>query len=84
MAEDLLTKEFQYYKDHQKELVEKYKGKYITIKDQKILGTYKTITEAYELTLKEHKLGTFIIQFVEPGKNSYTRTFHSRLIFAES
>jgi len=78
----LLETEFQYYLDHQEELVKKYNGKYIVIKGSKVLGSYNSDIEAIQETTKEHELGTFLIQKCEPGSESYTQTYHSRVSFA--
>ncbi|MDD5712506.1 MAG: hypothetical protein PHY31_07105 [Smithellaceae bacterium] len=76
-----LSKEFEYYLDHQDELVEKYNGKVIVIKDQSVIGQYESEIEAVTETSKNHKLGTFLVQKVQPGENGYTQTYHSRVIF---
>jgi hypothetical protein len=77
----MLDKEFQYYIDNQAELVEKYKGKYIVIKDLSVIGVYTTEIEAYSETVKNHELGTFLIQECQPGDENYTQTFRTRVIF---
>ena len=77
-----LEKEFNYYLEHQEELVEKYNGKYIVIKNCRVIGSFDTEIEAIEKTVKEHKLGTFLVQKCEPGSESYTQTYHSRVVFA--
>ena len=77
----MLEKEFKYYLAHQNDLVKKYKGKFIVIKNQEVVGVYDSEIEAYEKTQKEHKLGTFLIQECLPGKESYSATFHSRVVF---
>jgi len=77
----MLKDEFEYYLDNQKEFVKKYKGKFLVIKDQKIIGVYDDEKDAYFKTQQEHELGTFLIQKCESGKESYTQTFHSRVIF---
>ncbi len=77
-----LEKEFQYYLDHQEELVKKYNGKYIVIKAGKVLGSYNSDLEAIHETTKEHELGTFFVQKCEPGQSSYTQSYHSRVSFA--
>jgi len=79
---DNLKKEFHYYIEHQDEFVKEYNGKYIVLKDFKVIGAYNTIEEAYEITSKVHELGTFLIQKCEPGTDSYTQKFHSRVSFA--
>lgn len=74
-----LEKEFQYYVAHQDELVEKYKGKFIVIKGEKVLGAYDSESEAISQTSQKEEFGTFLVKKCEPGKESYTQTFHSRV-----
>lgn len=76
----MLDKEFQYFQEHQDELVREYRGKYIVIKDQEVLGAYGSEMEAYQTTVQDHEAGTFLIQRVEPGEDAYTQTFHSRVV----
>ncbi len=78
-----LKKELDYYIAHQDELVKQYNGKFIVIKDCKVLGAYNTALEAVETTKQKHPMGTFIVQQCEPGEGSYTQTFHSRVRFAK-
>lgn len=80
--ENNLTNEFHYYLEHQQELVEKYNGKYIVIKDCLVIGSYDEQLEAVKQTAQTHDLGTFLVQKVEPGNAAYTQTFHSRVAFS--
>jgi hypothetical protein len=41
-----LEKEFQYYLDHQDDLVKSHFGRYVVIKDEKVLGDFGTEVEA--------------------------------------
>ncbi len=77
----MLQKEFQYYLDHQKELVKKYDGRFLVIVGEKVVNDYKTELEAYEDSIRKYKPGTFLIQYCSPGTESYTQTFHSRVAF---
>ncbi len=77
----MLDKEFQYYLDHQEELVKEYDGKYIVIIGEKVVGSYDSELEAYESSKKKYELGTFLIQHVSPGDDNYTQTYHSRVSF---
>lgn len=77
-----LEKEFNYYLTHQKELVAKYKGRTIVIKNERVIGDYDSEIEAVSETAKTHALGTFLVQKCEPGQESYTNVFHSRVAFA--
>lgn len=76
-----LEREFRFYKEHQDELVQKYKGKFLAIVGDKIDGVYDSELAAYTETKKRHRVGTFLIQRCLPGKESYTETYHSRVAF---
>jgi hypothetical protein len=76
-----LEKAFDFYLKHQNELVKKYKGKYVVIKNDKVLGAFDTEFKAVEETSKRHALGTFLVQLCEPGEESYTHSYHSRVMF---
>jgi hypothetical protein len=77
----MLDAEFQYFKDHQDELVTKYNGKFIAIIGTDVVRAFDTELEAYLTMKKDHQVGTFLIQHCLPGTLSYTRTFHSRVNF---
>lgn len=77
----MLKQEFQYYLDHQAELVKKYLNKFLVIKDQKVVAEYDTKQEAYDEASSKYELGTFLIQHCLPGSLSHTQTFHSQVIF---
>ncbi|MBU0494384.1 MAG: hypothetical protein KKB13_21245 [Chloroflexi bacterium] len=74
-----LEKEFDYYVEHQDELVKSYADKYIVLKNETVLGAYDSLQEAIRETTKTEELGTFLVQKVEPGKTNYTQVFHSRI-----
>jgi hypothetical protein len=78
----MLEKEFQYYKDHQDELVKKHNGKTLVIKDSKIIGVYETREEAITESSKTLELGTFLVQLCSPGDSAYSQTFHSRVLYS--
>ncbi len=82
MSKSPLQKEFEYYLAHQDEMVAKYDGKYVVIKDQQVLGAYTDELTAITETEKSHRLGTFLVQFVSEGTSAYTQTFHSRAVFS--
>jgi hypothetical protein len=77
-----LKEEFEYYINNQDELVKKYNGKIIVIKNKSVIGTYDSEKEAIEKTLINNEMGTFIVQKCEPGTESYSQAYHSRVIFA--
>jgi hypothetical protein len=77
-----LEREFKYYLEHQDELVKKYNGKFIVIKDCEVIGVFDSELEAVNKTAEKYELGTFLVQKCEPGAESYTQTYHSRVLFA--
>lgn len=74
-----LQKELEYFKANQQDLLKKYAGKFLVIKDQSVQGIYDSEFEAYTDAQKKFELGTFLIQHCLPGQESYTQTFHSRV-----
>ena len=72
---------FEYYLAHQDEIVEKYDGRVVAIKDGRVLGDYIDQITAIQETAKTQELGTFIVQRVSPGEKDYTITAHSQVVF---
>lgn len=77
--DDSLKNEFEFYKENQKQLVEKYEGRFLVIKDKKVINDFDTEIEAYTFGEKEYGLGSFLIQKVEEGEDSYSQTFYSQV-----
>jgi len=80
--ENILRKEFEFYLAHQDDFVQKFNGRVIVIKDGQLLGDYENELQAVTETQKVHKIGTFLVQPVSPGKGAYAQTFHSRVAFS--
>ena len=76
-----LETEFNFYLDNQSDLLKKYKGKFLVIKGTEVIGTYDSELKALEETVKEHAMGTFLIQHCTPGEDNFTQTYHSRVAF---
>lgn len=75
----MLEKEFQYYLDNQEILLKKFQGRFIVIKNEKVIGDYSTEIDALMVTQENHEVGTFLIQKCTPGETDYTETYHSRV-----
>lgn len=60
----MLEAELNFYRKNKAKLKKLYQGKYVVIKHSDILGTYETHAEAYNETVKEHEVGTFIIKHI--------------------
>ncbi len=75
-----LEKLFNWYIEHQAELVEKFDGRYIVLHDDAVVGNFESELEAYEFAKENCEPGKFMIQLVSPGTSNYTQTFHSRVV----
>lgn len=75
-------KEFQYYKDHQEELVRKYLGKFIVIRGEEVVADYDNEDTAYFESEQKYGLGDFFIIKCQEGSDSHTQTYFSRVIFS--
>ena len=76
----MLLKEFQYYRDHQEELIKRYNGKIIVIVGEVVVGEYTNKQEAYLDSIKKYEPGKFLIIECTPGADSYTIHQRSRII----
>jgi Family of unknown function (DUF5678) len=63
-----LQEEFHWYLANQNELVKRYRGRYLAIAGQKVIGDFNTIGDAYQTTIRTCKPGTFIIKFCIPAQ----------------
>lgn len=75
----MIKQEYEYFRSHEKELIEKYDGKVIVIKDKSVIAIYNSEKEAYFETIKTHKIGTFLIQPVFSDRKGTVHKFHSRV-----
>lgn len=76
---DELQKQFDYYVAHQDEIVGQYDGRFVVIVNESIAGDFEREIDAYQFAMANYEPGTFMIQFVAPGSENYTQTFHSRV-----
>lgn len=77
-----ISREFQYYLDHQDKLVAEFNNKHIVIIGTKVVGAFDTHQDAYHFAFKKYKPGEFFIQYCAPGPECYTidvYTTHSLL-----
>ncbi len=73
----VLKKEFDFYRTNQDEMVAKYDGKVIAIKNGVVLGVFESDLAAVTEVQKSHPLGTFLVQGVSVGNEAYTVTIVS-------
>ena len=81
MTKPRLYPDFLFYLENQDEMVQKYDGKVVAIKNQEVLGAYDSALAAVMETRKLHKMGTFLVQRVSEGDEAYTATVNSRVAF---
>lgn len=76
LIKEMAIKElFKWYLDHQDELVQKYNGRILVIKDNEVKGDFDSEADAYLYAVKKYELGSFMIQKCTPGEDSYTQTY---------
>lgn len=74
----MLEKEYNYFNIHRDEFIEKFKGKFIVIKNESVLGHFNTMQEAISETSKSHELGSFLVQECIPEEQNIQH-FHTRV-----
>jgi hypothetical protein len=74
-----MERDFNFFVSNHEDFVKKYNGKYVVIKNKKVLGAYDDMMEAVNKTMTQEKLGTFIVQMVAPGPESYTIKMYPRI-----
>lgn len=67
--------DFEWFKTHQDELVEKYNGKYLAIQNRVVLGAYDSAAETVSKT--DLPMGQYLVQRCIPGKKAYTVRIHT-------
>jgi hypothetical protein len=73
----MFDKELTFFQKNQDDLVKKYNGKTLVIKDNSVIGAYDTPLIAYQEATKTHKPGSFMLQPCKPGPDAYTVTISS-------
>lgn len=73
----MLEKDFKYYLAHQNELLISYNGKYVMIVNEKVVGAYDTLCEAYYKGKEAYGPGNFLVQLCTPGDSAYTIRYHT-------
>ena len=77
----MLEKEFKYFLNNKEDLSRKYKGKFLVIRDEKVIGAYDSEKDAYDNAIKNNELGTFLIQECSTRESAFVQNFHSRVLF---
>lgn len=75
----MLEKEYEFFQDHRDEFVKEHQGEFVAIQDNKVLGFYKSKTDALTDLSDKYKLGTILIQECV-SEDKETQIFHSRVV----
>jgi len=76
----ILNRQFEYFLSHRAELLERYNGRVVVIHDQEVEGDFDSEIEALKAASKKFEDGTFLVQRIAPESDSFTQTFHSRVL----
>lgn len=69
--------ELAWFIENQARLISEYRGGYLAIRGQEVVGVYSTPLDAYLETQKNFPPGTVMIQRCAPGPDAYTVTVGS-------
>lgn len=75
-----VDKNYVWFKENLKELLKKYKNKYIVISNQEVIFSCTTMEEAVNFA-SELDMGNFIIQECSKEEEKNIQVFHTRAIF---
>jgi hypothetical protein len=78
----MIRDDYEFYKDHKDEFLEKYNGKYLLIHAKELIGVYETETEALQDAVdKGYQPGKFLVHHCIPEEEQEMR-FYSRVSFS--
>ncbi len=75
----MLEREYKYYQDNKNDIIKNYKNQFVVIKGSKVVGDYSSREEALKESVKEYKLGEFLIQEVSDKNGEQIQRFYSRV-----
>ncbi len=74
-------KEYLWYKEHEADLIRRYHGRYIVIKDAQVVGDFGSRRLARQQALAQYKPGTFIIHLcAEKEPRRFPRLYGHRIV----
>ena len=76
---DLLKEEMEFFEENRQSLVERYKGQFVLVKGQRLIGAFTTAAEAYDRGVSEFGRDPFLIKRVltEDPQETQPALFHS-------
>lgn len=61
---ELLDRQHKFYLHNEQDLIEKYKGQFIVIHNEKVAGSFGSERDAYIYSVSHFPMGTFLIREV--------------------
>ena len=58
----MLDVERKYFQDRQEELLKAYPGKFVVIRDQRVVGAFETLQDALSIGTREFGLSPFLVR----------------------
>ena len=71
----MLKKNYDYFNANLEQLLSQYKGRYIAIKEETVIGDYNSFEDAYNNLCEKEEIGTFIIQHCISEAEQYRMNF---------
>ena len=65
-------RDYKWFLENYNRLYDQYGETYLAIKDESVLGTYPSYSDAVHKTEKTENLGSFIVQYCNGDKSAYT------------
>lgn len=75
-------KNYDFFVKNFEDLYQKYKDKFIVIKEEVVIGVYDTFDDAYNSSIKVAELGTFLIQQCSKAENTVGNFYSNNVVFA--
>ena len=67
---EILNKQHRFYLQHEQSLVDKYRGQFIVIHNEKVIDSFGSERDAYIFSVKHFNMGTFLIREVRSKSSS--------------
>lgn len=65
-------KDFEWFLSNYRKLFEQYGSSFLAIKNQQVIGVYRSYAEGVKETLKTQEIGSFIVQKCDGSESAYT------------
>lgn len=78
----MIEKQLKYFKEHQKELMKKFSGRFLIISEDLEIIVFDTLPEAYTFGVEKYGLGNFLLQNCSPNHVGKIQVISPTVVFA--